>query len=134
MVTELLDEMQKKSFHIAIVIDEYGGTDGLITLEDIMEKIVGELQDEFEAIEAEKEVEVIDERTFIVSGQTDIDEVNELVGAEIASEDFNTIGGFVFGLFGRLPRIGEQVRLGNLRFLVMEMEERKIGKIKITKL
>ncbi|MDA8168262.1 MAG: hemolysin family protein [Nitrospiraceae bacterium] len=133
MVSELLDEMQKKKFQIAIVIDEYGGTDGLITFEDIMEEIVGGLQDEFEELEAEREVEIIDERTFVVSGQTDMDEVNGLIGMTIASE-FHTIGGFVFGLFGRLPRVGEQVRYQNLRFLVLEMEGKKISKLKITKL
>ena len=134
MVTELLDEMQKNKFQIAIVMDEYGGTAGLITLEDIMEEIVGGLQDEFEAMEGEKEVEIIDERTFIVAGQTGLDEINELVGAELASEDFHTIGGFVFGLFRRLPKVGEQVRYHNLRFLILEMEDRKISKIKITRL
>ncbi|MDP2167072.1 MAG: hemolysin family protein [Thermodesulfovibrionales bacterium] len=134
MVSELLDEMQKKKFHIAIVVDEYGGTAGLITLEDIIEEIVGGLQDEFEALEAEKDIEIIDERTSIVSGQTGIDEINELIGARLASEGFHTIGGFVFGLFGRLPRVGEQVRYHNLRFLILEMEDRKISKIKITRL
>ncbi len=134
MVTELLDEMQKNKFQIAIVMDEYGGTAGLITLEDIIEEIVGGLQDEFEAMEAEKEVEVIDERTFIVSGTTGLDEVNELAGVELTSEDFHTIGGFVFGLFRRLPRVGEQVRYHNLRFLILEMEDKKISKVKITKL
>ncbi|MBI5188312.1 MAG: HlyC/CorC family transporter, partial [Nitrospirae bacterium] len=88
MVTELLDEMQKNKFHIAIIMDEYGGTAGLITLEDILEEIVGGLQDEFEAMEAEKEIEIVDERTFVVSGQTGLDEVNELVGIELVSEDF----------------------------------------------
>lgn len=134
MVTELLDEMQKDKFQIAIVMDEYGGTAGLITLEDIIEEIVGGLQDEFEEMGAEKEVEVIDERTFIVSGTTGLDEINELVGAKLASEDFHTIGGFVFGLFRRLPKVGEQVRYYNLRFLILEMENRKISKVKITKL
>jgi len=134
MVTELLDEMQKNKFQIAIVMDEYGGTAGLITLEDIMEEIVGGLQDEFEAMEGEKEVEIIDERTSIVAGQTGLDEINELVGAELVSEDFHTIGGFVFGLFRRLPKVGEQVRYHNLRFLILEMEDRKISKVKITKL
>ncbi len=134
MVSELLDEMQKKKFQIAIIIDEYGGTDGLITFEDIMEEIVGGLQDEFEEFEAEREVEIIDERTFIVSGQTDVAEVNELVGAELPETDFHTIGGFVFGLFGRLPKVGEQVRFQNLRFLVLEMEGKKIERLKITKL
>lgn len=134
MVTELLDEMQKNKFQIAIIVDEYGGTAGLITLEDIIEEIVGGLQDEFEEIEAEKEVEILDERTFIVSGQTDVSEINELIGSEIKSPDFHTIGGFIFGLFKRLPKIGEQVRYHNLRFLILEMEDRKISKLKITKL
>ncbi|MBI4654029.1 MAG: HlyC/CorC family transporter [Nitrospirae bacterium] len=134
MVTALLDEMQKNKFQIAIVADEHGGTAGLITLEDIMEEIVGGLQDEFEAIGAEKEVEIIDEGTFIVSGYTGLDEVNDLVGADLKSEDFHTIGGFLFGLFGRLPKVGEQLRYHNLRFLILEMEGKKVDKMKITKL
>lgn len=133
MVTELLDDMQKKKLHIAVVMDEYGGTAGLITLEDIMEEIVGGLQDEFEAIEAQKDIEIIDEHTFIVSAQAGLDEINDLIGADLKSEDFNTIGGFVFGLFGRLPKVGEQVRHQGRKFLILEMEDRKIAKIKITK-
>ncbi|NOY64994.1 MAG: HlyC/CorC family transporter [Nitrospirae bacterium] len=133
-ISELLNEMQKKKFQIAIVMDEYGGTAGLITLEDLMEEIVGSLQDEFEKIQAEKDVEVIDERTFIVSGTTSLDEVSDLVGVRLESPDFHTIGGFVFGLFGRLPKEGEQIRYHNLRFLILSMEQRKISKIKITKL
>ena len=85
-------------------------------------------------MEAEKEVEIIDERTFMVSGTTGLDEVNELVGSELVSADFHTIGGFVFGLFRRLPKIGEQVKYHNLRFLILEMEDKKISKVKITKL
>jgi putative hemolysin len=134
MVTALLDEMQKNKFQIAIVLDEHGGTAGLITLEDIMEEIVGGLQDEFEAIEAEKEVEVVDERTFVVSGSTGMDEINELVGTDLDSEEFHTIGGFLFGLFGRLPKVGEQIRYHGLRFLILEMDGKKIEKLKITKL
>lgn len=134
MVTALLDDMQKNKFQIAIIVDEHGGTTGLITLEDIMEEIVGGLQDEFEAIEAEKEVEVVDERTFVVSGTTGIDEINELVGIEIESEEFHTIGGFLFGLFGHLPKTGEQLRYHDLRFLILEMDGKKIEKIKITKI
>ena len=134
MVTGLLDDMQKDKFQIAIVVDEHGGTAGLITLEDIMEEIVGSLQDEFEAIEAEKEVEVVDESTFMVSGSTGIDEINELVGVELDDEEFHTIGGFIFGLFGHLPKVGEQLRYHELRFLILEMEGKKIEKIKITKI
>jgi CBS domain containing-hemolysin-like protein len=134
MVTALLDDMQKNKFQIAIVVDEHGGTAGLITLEDIMEEIVGGLQDEFEAIEAEREIEIIDESTFVVSGSTEIDEVNELIGVKLESEEFHTIGGFLFGLFGHLPKVGEQLRYQGLRFLILEMNGRRIEKIKITKL
>lgn len=134
MVTALLDDMQKNKFQIAVIVDEHGGTAGLITLEDIMEEIVGGLQDEFEAIEAEKEVEVLDERTFVVSGTTGMDEINELVGVELESEEFHTIGGFLFGLFGHLPKTGEQMRYHGLRFLILEMDGKKIEKIKITKI
>jgi len=134
MVTALLDEMQKGKFQIAIVVDEHGGTAGLITLEDIIEEIVGGLQDEFEAIEAEKEVEIIDESTVVVSGSTGIDEVSDLIGVRLESDEFNTIGGFLFGLFGRLPRVGEQLRYQGLKFLVLEMEDKRIEKIKITRL
>ena len=97
-------------------------------------EIVGGLQDEFEAIEAEKEVEILDERTFIVSGSTGIDEINELVGTDILSEEFHTIGGFLFGLFGHLPKTGEQLRYHGLRFLILEMDGKKIEKIKATKI
>lgn len=134
MVTTLLDEMQKRKFHIAIVVDEHGGTAGLITLEDIMEEIVGDLQDEFEALEAETEVEVIDERTFVVTGSAGLDEINELVSTELKSEEFHTIGGFLFGLFGHLPKVGEQLRYHDLRFLILEMDGKKIDKLKITQM
>lgn len=134
MATKLLDDMRKRNFHVAVVVDEYGGTAGLVTLEDIMEEIVGGLQDEFEVMDAEKDVEIIDERTFIVTGQTEIDELNELAGLSLASDDFNTVGGYVFGLFGRLPKVGEQVRTKYAKFLIMELEERKITRIKVTKL
>ena len=134
MVTALLDDMQKNKFQIAILVDEHGGTAGLITLEDIMEEIVGGLQDEFEAIEAEKEVEIVDERTFVVSGSTGLDEINELVSVELESEEFHTIAGYLFGLFGHLPKVGEQMRYHDLRFLILEMDGKKIEKIKITRI
>jgi len=134
MVTALLDDMQKNKFQIAIVVDEHGGTAGLITLEDIMEEIVGALQDEFEALEAEKEVEIVDERTFVVSGSTGMDEINALIGVDLDEEEYHTVGGFAFGLFGHLPKVGEQVRYHDLRFLILEMDGKKIEKIKITRI
>jgi putative hemolysin len=134
MVKDLLEEMQKRKLQIAIVVDEYGGTAGLITLEDLMEVIVGSLQDEFEIVTESKDIEIVDENTFVVSGQASIDEVNELLNVNIESEDFNTIGGFIFGQFGRLPKVGEQIRLQNLKLLIMEMEGKRIATIKITKM
>ncbi len=131
-VSELLSEMQRERFQIAIVIDEYGGTSGLVTLEDLIEEIVGSIHDELET--AEKDVEIVDEKNFVVSGTSPLDEVNELIGTNLQSNDFNTLGGFVFGLFGRMPKIGEQLKYKNLKLEVLELEGRKIDKVKITKL
>lgn len=131
-VSELLSEMQSQKFQIAIVIDEYGGTAGLVTLEDLIEEIVGSIHDELET--EEKEVELVDEKNLVVSGQSGIDEVNELLDTELQSREFNTIGGFVFGLFGRMPKVGEQLRYKDLKFEILEIEGRKIDKVKITKL
>lgn len=134
MVSALLDDMRKSKVHIAVVMDEYGGTAGLVTLEDIMEEIVGALQDEFESLEMEKNVEIIDDKTAIVSGHTPLDELEPVIGQNIESEDFHTVGGYLFGLFGRLPNVGEQARTKHFRFVVMEMEEKKVAKVKITRL
>ena len=131
-VSELLSEMQRERFQLAIVIDEYGGTSGLVTLEDLIEEIVGSIHDELES--AEKEVEIVDEKNFVVSGQSALDEVNELLDTSLQSPDFNTLGGFVFGLFGRMPKVGELLKYKNLKLEVLELEGRKISKVKITKL
>ncbi|MGE5717421.1 MAG: hemolysin family protein, partial [Acidobacteriota bacterium] len=131
-VSELLSEMQRERFQLAIVIDEYGGTAGLVTLEDLIEEIVGSIHDELEA--EQKDVQIVDEKNFVVSGQSALDEVNELLGTDLQSTDFNTIGGFVFGLFGRMPKAGEQLRYRNLKLEVLEVEGRKISQVKITKL
>lgn len=131
-VSELLSEMQRERFHIAIVIDEYGGTSGLVTMEDLIEEIVGSIHDELES--EEKDVQIVDEKNFVVSGQSALDEVNELLDVLLQSNDFNTLGGFVFGLFGRMPKVGEQLKYKNLRLEILELEGRKITKIKITKL
>ncbi|HTG02394.1 MAG TPA: hemolysin family protein [Nitrospirota bacterium] len=131
-VSELLSEMQRQRFQLAIVIDEYGGTAGLVTLEDLIEEIVGSIHDELES--EQKDVEIMDEKNFVVSGQSPLDEVNELIGTSLQSTDFNTLGGFVFGLFGRMPKVGEQLKYRQLKLEVLELEGRKITKVKITKL
>ncbi len=131
-VSELLSEMQRNRFQIAIVIDEYGGTAGLVTLEDLIEEIVGSIHDELEA--GGKDVQIVDEKNFVVSGQSALDEVNETLDTSLQSTEFNTLGGFVFGLFGRMPKVGEQLKFKNLKLEVLELEGRKISKVKITKL
>ncbi len=131
-VSELLSEMQRERFQLAIVIDEYGGTAGLVTLEDLIEEIVGSIHDELES--EEKDVQIVDEKNFVVSGQSPLDEVNELLDSNLQSTDFNTLGGFVFGLFGRMPKVGEQLRYRHLKLEVLELDGRKISKVKITKL
>jgi putative hemolysin len=131
-VSELLAEMQRNRFQIAIVIDEYGGTAGLVTLEDLIEEIVGSIHDELEA--GDKDVQIVDEKNFVVSGQSALDEVNEMLDTNLQSTDFNTLGGFVFGLFGRMPKVGEQLRYRDLKLEVLELEGRKISKVKISKL
>jgi len=131
-VSELLSEMQRDRFQIAIVIDEYGGTSGLVTLEDLIEEIVGSIHDELES--EEKDVQIVDEKNFVVSGQSALDEVNELLDTSLRSGEFNTLGGFVFGLFGRMPKVGEQLKYKNIKLEVLELEGRKISKVKITKL
>jgi len=131
-VSELLSEMQRDRFQLAIVIDEYGGTAGLVTLEDLIEEIVGSIHDELES--EEKDVQIVDEKNFVVSGQSALDEVNELLGTNLQSTDFNTLGGFVFGLFGRMPKVGEQLKYRNLKLEILELEGRKISKMRITKL
>ena len=131
-VSELLTEMQRDKFQISIVIDEFGGTAGLVTLEDLIEEIVGSIHDELDAVD--KDVQIVDEKNLVVAGQSAIDEVNELLGVHLQSKDFNTIGGLLFGLFGRMPKIGEQLRYKDIKFEVLELDGRKIDKIKITKL
>jgi putative hemolysin len=131
-VSELLSEMQRDRFQITIVIDEYGGTAGLVTLEDLIEEIVGSIHDELEA--GDKDVQIVDEKNFVVSGQSALDEVNEMLDTNLQSTDFNTLGGFVFGLFGRMPKVGEQLRYRDLKLEVLELEGRKISKVKISKL
>lgn len=131
-VSVLLKEMREKRIHLALVGDEYGGTDGLVTMEDLIEEIVGDIRDE-----QEKELREIDEiavNRFIVDGKTDIGRVNERVGVAIPEDEFETIGGFVLGLFGRLPAEGDQIRYQNLMFTVLRLRKNRIARIRLLKL
>ncbi|MGH2788642.1 MAG: hemolysin family protein [Actinomycetota bacterium] len=131
-VAELLREMQQRRVHMAIVIDEYGGTAGLVTIEDLIEEIVGEIIDEYD--QEEPLVEPLDESTIRVDAKMPIDEINELLNVELPHEEWDTVGGLVFGLAGRVPEKGEIVRLDSLEFRTERVTGRRIQKVVITKL
>ncbi|MGA8574524.1 MAG: hemolysin family protein [Candidatus Cybelea sp.] len=107
-IADLLREMQRDKFSLAIVVDEYGGTAGLVTMEDLLEEIVGEIRDEHDADEQES-ISVISDSEAVVEAGTNIEDVNARLGTELPTEDFETIGGYTVGLFGRLPHEGEEI-------------------------
>ena len=127
-VSELLKEMQRRQTQMAIVVDEYGGTAGLVTVEDLLEEIVGEIRDEYD-VESDT---VIDEGegTFIFSGKVSVDEVRERLNVDIEREGFETVGGYLLSHLGRMPYVGETFEVGELWFEVMEVERRRITKVR----
>ena len=127
-VAELLREMQSNQFHMAIVVDEYGGTAGLVTVEDLLEEIVGEIRDEYD-VESET---VTDEGNgvFVFSGKVNVDEVHDRLGVEIEREGFETVGGFLLSHLGRMPYVGETIDVDDLSVEVLEVERRRITKVR----
>jgi CBS domain containing-hemolysin-like protein len=128
-VAALLPEMQARKFHMAIVVDEYGGTAGLVTMEDLIEELVGEIVDEFDR--EEPMVEPLADGAVIVQAQMAIDEVNELLGIELPEGDWDTLGGLVFHLAGHVPAAGEVVDCDGQRLKVEQVKGRRIAKIRI---
>ena len=126
---ELLKEFQRKQVQLAIVVDEYGGTAGLVTIEDLLEEIVGEIRDEYD-VEAEPVVED-GHGTFVFSGKANFDEVRERLHVEIEPEGFETVGGYVLTRVGRVPAAGETFELDGLVVEVVEAERRRIHRVKI---
>ena len=128
---DLFTEMTETHTQIAIVVDEYGGTAGLVTIEDLLESIVGNIQDEYD--DEEEEISKINENTFTIDGTTFIDEVDELVGVQIPEGDYDTLAGFLISRLGYLPKDGEmnEVDYENLHFTILNVEDRRIGKVKV---
>jgi putative hemolysin len=125
-ISELLREMQRDKFSLAIVVDEYGGTAGLVTMEDLLEEIVGEIRDEHD-VEEEERIRVISENEAVVEAGVNIEDVNAKLGTHIPTEDFETIGGYTVGLFGRLPSEGEEIEAdASTRLRVDRMRGRRI--------
>lgn len=128
--SELLNEMRLSKHQMAVVLDEYGGTSGIVTIEDLIEEIVGEIDDEFD--DEYTEIKLIEHNKYQIEGSTNITDVNERLGLSIASEDFDSIGGFIMGLLGRLPIDGDQVTFENLAFEVLEVEKNRIEMVQLT--
>ena len=130
-VNELMREMQHDKFHIAIVVDEYGGTAGLVTLEDLIEELVGEIVDEFDVEEAN--IEKLPNGDVRVNARMPIDEVNDLLHSDMPSGDWDTVGGLVFNLLGHVPTDGESVAVDGYRLTAEKVQGRRIGRVRIAK-
>jgi CBS domain containing-hemolysin-like protein len=128
-VEEVLADFKRLKEHMAIVLDEYGGTAGLVTMEDLLEEIVGEILDEYDEPPEHPEREGAD--LVIVPGNTAISELNERFGLNVSDEDYTTIGGFVFGALGRLPVVGDRLTAGGAVFTVREMDGRRIESLAV---
>jgi len=128
---ELLQEFKRKRVHIAIVIDEYGGTSGLVTIEDLLEQIVGDIQDEYD-LEEDWLVEEPD-GSVLVDARLPIEELEEHFNIEIEREKFDTIAGLIFHLTGRIPAVGEEIENGTLRMTILEGGERNIRKVRVAR-
>ena len=132
-VDELLREMQDNGMHMAIVVDEYGGMAGLVTMEDIMEEIVGEIRDEYDQSEEELSQQVSPDE-FLIQGRMDLDDVNELLGTHYSKEVADTLGGFIYGEMGRVPVGGEQVTVEGWTLTVEQISGRRIRKVRARRL
>jgi CBS domain containing-hemolysin-like protein len=129
-ISELLAELRTRNVHLAIVLDEFGGTEGIVTLEDLLEEIVGEIYDEYDV--AEPDFTTTPEGHVIIDGGASIDEVNERFGMNLSSDDFDTIGGFIFGTLGRVPQPGDAVFVdGSGELRVEGTEERRVTAVRL---
>jgi putative hemolysin len=128
-VSDLMREMQAETFHLAIVVDEYGGTAGLVTLEDLIEELVGEIVDEFDVEEAQ--VEELGGGELRVSARLPVDEVNDLIHASLPTGPWDTVGGLVFDLLGHVPAAGESVTVDGMKLVVDRVNGRRIERVRI---
>ncbi|MGH7616326.1 MAG: transporter associated domain-containing protein [Gemmatimonadaceae bacterium] len=128
-VEEVLADFKRLKEHMAVVLDEYGGTAGLVTMEDLLEEIVGEILDEYDEPPEHPEREGTD--LVILPGNTAIAELNERYGLNVSDEDYTTIGGFVFGALGRLPVVGDRLTSGGAVFTVREMDGRRVESLAV---
>ncbi|MBA4810143.1 MAG: hypothetical protein CBC37_02100 [Acidimicrobiaceae bacterium TMED77] len=129
-ISQLLREMQAEKFHIAIVIDEYGGTAGLVTLEDLIEEVVGEIVDEFDV--EPPMIEKLDNGKLRVNGRANLDDLDAILNIDLPEGDWSTVGGLIFNSLGHVPKVGEVVQLDNHHFLVERVQGRRIARVLFT--
>ncbi len=130
----LLRDFRASRNHIAIVVDEYGSVAGLVTIEDVLEQIVGDIEDEYDFDETEDNILAEAEGVFRVKAQTQIADFNQVLGASFADDEFDTVGGLVANAFGRLPKRGESVEIGDFRFLVLRADSRRLHTLSVSRL
>jgi putative hemolysin len=126
-IEALLREMRRERAHLAVVVDEFGGTAGIVTIEDVMEEIVGEIEDELD--EVPPEVESGPSGELLISGAFTISELNELYDLRLPEEDYTTVGGFVLGRLGRVAKVGDEVTIRGGLLRVLEMDARRISRL-----
>jgi CBS domain containing-hemolysin-like protein len=129
-VEDVLADMKRQKIHLAIVLDEFGGTAGLVTMEDLLEEIVGPIYDEYDQPGGELRV-APPGAAPVISGATALRDVNRVFGLELDEQDYTTIGGFLFGALGRLPKAGDQVAVKGAVFEILEMEGRRVGNVRV---
>ncbi|MDD3825026.1 MAG: hemolysin family protein [Anaerolineae bacterium] len=127
--SELLPDLQQRRVHMAIVVDEYGGVAGLVTIEDLLEEIVGEIQDEYDT--EEPFVEFVDENEYVFDARVDLDDLNRLMDVSLPTEDNDTLGGFIYTELGKVPAPGDQVAYDDLEFVVESVAGRRIRKVRV---
>lgn len=127
-VDELLQELQQRKVHVAVVVDEYGGTAGLVTIEDLLEEIVGEIQDEYDA--EEPTIEEVNEHEFLFDARVALDKVNELLEVELPAEGGDTLGGFIYSQLGKVPAVGDTIEFGDARIEVLSVAGRRIKQVR----
>jgi len=131
-VDELLPELQQRKVHMVIVVDEYGGTAGLVTIEDILEEIVGEIQDEYDS--EEPLIKAVREGEYLADARLDLDDLNALMGTNLPTTETDTLGGFIYSRLGRVPRVGDEIRYGDLTITVLAVANRRIKQVRLTRL
>jgi putative hemolysin len=130
-VNDLLQELQNRRVHVCIVVDEYGGTAGMVTIEDILEEIVGEIQDEYDTEEPDYQA-LPNGAGYVLEAGMNIDDVNELTGVELPTDQSDTLGGFIYDQLGEVPEVGATVRYAGVLFEVLAVSDRRILKVKAT--